>query len=52
MSDTEATWAGVYLHGLSGDNVAKKIGERSLVANDIIEYLPSALQSVEVGGTT
>jgi NAD(P)H-hydrate epimerase len=52
MSDTEAAWAGVYLHGLSGDTIAKKIGERSLVANDIIEYLPSALQSVEVGGTT
>jgi NAD(P)H-hydrate epimerase len=52
MSDTEAAWAGVYLHGLSGDTIAKKIGERSLVANDIIEYMPSALQSVEVGGTT
>jgi NAD(P)H-hydrate epimerase len=52
MSDTDAAWAGVYLHGLSGDTISKKIGERSLVANDIIEYLPSALHSVEVGGTT
>jgi NAD(P)H-hydrate epimerase len=52
MSNTEAAWAGVYLHGLSGDTIAKKIGERSLVANDIIEYLPSVLQSVEAGGTT
>jgi ADP-dependent NAD(P)H-hydrate dehydratase / NAD(P)H-hydrate epimerase len=52
MSDAEAAWAGVYLHGLSGDIVAKKIGERCLVANDIIEYLSAALQSVEVGGTT
>jgi ADP-dependent NAD(P)H-hydrate dehydratase / NAD(P)H-hydrate epimerase len=50
MSDTEAAWTGVYLHGLSGDTIAKKIGERSLVANDIIEYLPSALQSIEVDG--
>ena len=52
MSDTDSAWAGVYLHGLSGDTISKKIGERSLVANDIIEYLPSALHSVEVGGTT
>jgi hydroxyethylthiazole kinase-like uncharacterized protein yjeF len=52
MSDTEAAWAGVYLHGLSGDTIAKNIGERSLMANDILEYLPSVLQSVEVGGTT
>jgi NAD(P)H-hydrate epimerase len=51
MSDVEAAWAGVYLHGLSGDIVAKKIGERSLVANDIIEYLSAALQSVEADGT-
>jgi ADP-dependent NAD(P)H-hydrate dehydratase / NAD(P)H-hydrate epimerase len=50
MSDVEAAWVGVYLHGLSGDIVAKKIGERSLVANDIIEYLSAALQGVEADG--
>jgi ADP-dependent NAD(P)H-hydrate dehydratase / NAD(P)H-hydrate epimerase len=50
MSDVEASWAGVFLHGLSGDMIAKKIGERSLMANDIIECLPSALQSIEGGG--
>jgi ADP-dependent NAD(P)H-hydrate dehydratase / NAD(P)H-hydrate epimerase len=49
MSDTAAAWVGVYLHGLSADIAAKKLGERSLVANDITEYLPSALQSVEIG---
>jgi len=49
ISGTEAAWAGVYLHGLSGDIVAKKIGEQSLVATDIIEYLPFALQNVEAG---
>jgi ADP-dependent NAD(P)H-hydrate dehydratase / NAD(P)H-hydrate epimerase len=44
MSDVEAAYAGVYLHGLSGDLAAKKIGERGLLANDLIEYLPSAMQ--------
>jgi ADP-dependent NAD(P)H-hydrate dehydratase / NAD(P)H-hydrate epimerase len=47
MSDIEAAWAGVYLHGLSGDIASKKLGERSLVASDIIDYLPLALQSVD-----
>jgi len=46
MPDTTAAWAGVYLHGLSGDIAAKKIGERGIVANDIIEYLSVAMQSV------
>jgi hydroxyethylthiazole kinase-like uncharacterized protein yjeF len=50
MSDAEAAWAGVYLHGLSGNIIANKIGERSIVANDIIDNLPAALQNVEAGG--
>jgi hypothetical protein len=37
----------VFLHGLSGDAIARKIGERSLVANDIIEYLSFTFLSVE-----
>ena len=50
MDDASAAWAGVYLHGLSGDIIAKKLGERSLMANDLIEYLPNALQLLEIGG--
>ncbi len=50
LSDAEAAWAGVYLHGLSGDLVIKKLGERSLMANDLIEYLPNAIQLIEVDG--
>jgi NAD(P)H-hydrate epimerase len=46
MSDVEAAYAGVYLHGLSGDLAAKKMGERGLLANDLIEYLPAAMQLV------
>ena len=44
MPDGEAAYAGVYLHGLSGDYAAKKLGERSLLANDLLEYLPAAMQ--------
>jgi len=46
MSDVEAAWASVYLHGLSGDLAAKKLGERGLLANDLIEYLPAAMQLI------
>jgi len=34
----------VYLHGLAGDGVAKELGEKSLVATDIIKKIPSLLQ--------
>ena len=38
----EACKIGVYLHGLAGDLAAEELGEESLVAGDIIRYLPKA----------
>ncbi len=38
----DATQLGVYIHGLAGDIAAKKKGEPSLIASDIIDYLPDA----------
>ncbi len=40
----DAAKTGVYLHGLAGDLAAQKIGEISLVAGDLIDYLPRAFQ--------
>lgn len=34
---------GVYLHGLSGDLAKKELGEISLMASDLIEFLPQAI---------
>lgn len=38
---------GVYLHGLAGDLAANDLGEESLVAGDIITYLPKAFQQLQ-----
>ncbi len=35
---------GVYVHGLAGDCAAKRVGEISMIAGDIIEYLPAAFR--------
>jgi NAD(P)H-hydrate epimerase len=40
----DAARAGVYLHGLAGDFAVKKIGETSLVASDLIDFLPQAFR--------
>ena len=49
MSMLGAATAGVYLHGLAGDLAAQIVGERGLIASDLIDSLPDALQSVESG---
>jgi hydroxyethylthiazole kinase-like uncharacterized protein yjeF len=41
-----ATLAAVYVHGLSGDIGAQKIGEKALTAGTLITYLPSAIKSM------
>ena len=41
-SQREACLIGVYLHGLAGDIAAKELGEESLMAGDIVQYLPKA----------
>jgi NAD(P)H-hydrate epimerase len=36
--------AAVYLHGLAGQLVAKAVGEKSLMATDLLRYFPRALE--------
>lgn len=47
MSGEDAAVSGVYLHGLAGDCAGEKLGERSIVAHDLIDYLPAAIGRVE-----
>ncbi len=41
----DAARLGVYLHGLAGDIAAEEIGQVSLIAGDLIQYLPEAFLS-------
>jgi NAD(P)H-hydrate epimerase len=34
----------VYVHGMAGDEVAQEIGEKSLIATDMIEKIPNLLK--------
>ena len=45
--EEDAALSGVYLHGLSGDISKEMYGERSIIAQDLIDQLPSAFRRVE-----
>ena len=41
-----STLAGVYLHGYSGDIAAENLTEYSVIASDLIKYLPPAIKQI------
>ena len=43
MDAWSAARLGVYLHGLAGDLVEEELGEHSLMASDLVDYLPLAI---------
>lgn len=45
--NADACKLGMYLHGLAGDLAAKEVGKESLVAGDIVRYLPKAFLKLE-----
>ena len=44
MDPYDAARLGVHLHGLAGDLAARKIGEVSLMATDVLTFLPEAFR--------
>ena len=43
----DACLIGMYLHGLAGDIAARELGEESVIAGDIIHYLPHAFRKLK-----
>lgn len=42
----EAILAAVYLHGLAGDRLKKRLGDRGFLASDLIEEIPLAFREL------
>jgi NAD(P)H-hydrate epimerase len=42
-----AALAGVWIHGSAGDFAAADVGERALVASDLVDSLPDVMVHVE-----
>jgi NAD(P)H-hydrate epimerase len=45
LAPFDAAQLGVYVHGLAGDLARDQIGEVSLIATDLLDFLPPALRS-------
>ncbi|MDO8461860.1 MAG: NAD(P)H-hydrate dehydratase [Deltaproteobacteria bacterium] len=46
MPVEKAVLAAVYLHGLAGDQLARKKGDRGLLAGDLIEQIPYTIKNI------
>jgi NAD(P)H-hydrate epimerase len=46
-SPIDAALCGVFIHGLAGDFATDELGQRSMIASDIIDFLPEAFLSLE-----
>ncbi len=44
----EAAQLGVHLHGLAGDFAASELGEVSMIASDLVQFLPDAFEELEL----
>ncbi len=49
LNPLQAAQCGVYVHGLAGDRVRDRLGDRGLIASDVLEELPYALQATTRG---
>ena len=50
MTSAAAAWSGVYIHGRGGDLARERLGERSLLAGDILDSIPHAVHEMEMRG--
>ncbi len=50
LSPFDAARLGVHVHGLAGDLAAADLGQVSLIASDVVEYLPKAFRALGENG--
>ena len=50
-SSEDAAMVGVYIHGLAGDLAAKELGNRAMIASDIINNIGKAFLSFQTDRT-
>ena len=46
LSPFDAARLGVHVHGLAGDLAAEKLGQVSLIASDLVDFLPAAFEAL------
>jgi NAD(P)H-hydrate epimerase len=46
LTPFDAAQLGVYVHGLAGDLAAQELGQTSLIASDLVRYLPHAFKQI------
>jgi NAD(P)H-hydrate epimerase len=44
-----AAQAGAYIHGMAGDLAAERLGQEAMLAGDLLERVPEAIQHVKLG---
>ncbi len=49
MTAYDAARLGAHVHGLAGDLAAEELGQISLIASDLVRFLPAAFQAVSAG---
>jgi len=47
VTPSNSTRLGAYIHGFAGDIAAAELGKRSMIAGDIIKYIPDAISYLE-----
>jgi NAD(P)H-hydrate epimerase len=48
LAPFDAARLGVHLHGTAGDLAARELRQISLIASDLVDYLPKAFQPLDV----
>ena len=49
MPPFEAAAAGVYIHALAAEELSEELGDRGLVASDLLPAIPRAIRTIREG---